>query len=149
MKSVLNIVFILVFIAIFGYRTFENQKFINQKFTDFKVFGFKDWDSKYISELKNKRILFWATWCTPCHIQIKLLEFISSEEELKNNYIYLSIGDRPKDIRKFLKNQNLTAPIYIDPSRMSYDYIPIKGTPTILEIDGEKIIDFSQGLSFF
>ena len=95
-------------------------------------------------------VIFWATWCAPCHLQLELMNKMISSDEAKKKIYAISIGEDSKTVKKFLKKNPLPFTFLLDPhNRLRKEY-SIKATPTVAYINKDKKIDyFSTGLSFY
>ena len=99
-----------------------------------------DFNSNYV-------VNFWATWCIPCKKELPDLRKMKIEnKDLK--VIIISIDKKPiKDQLNFLKKNKvneLTA--YFDQNMTFFKSLKLRGIPTTLLINQQKIIAKKEGI---
>ena len=99
-----------------------------------------DFNSNYV-------VNFWATWCIPCKKELPDLNKMKIEnKDLK--VIIISIDKKPiKDQLNFLKKNKvneLTA--YFDQNMTFFKSLRLKGIPTTLLINQQKIVAKKEGI---
>ena len=99
-----------------------------------------DFNSNYV-------VNFWATWCIPCKKELPELNKMKIEnKDLK--VIIISIDKKPiKDQLNFLKKNKvneLTA--YFDQNMTFFKSLKLRGIPTTLLINQQKIIAKKEGI---
>ena len=105
-----------------------------------KLINILDLNSKYV-------VNFWATWCIPCKKELPDLNKMKIEnKDLK--VIIISIDKKPiKDQLNFLKKNKvneLTA--YFDQNMTFFKSLRLKGIPTTLLINQQKIVAKKEGI---
>ena len=105
-----------------------------------KLTNILDFNSKYV-------VNFWATWCIPCKKELPDLNKMKIEnKDLK--VIIISIDKKPiKDQLNFLKKNKvneLTA--YFDQNMTFFKSLKLRGIPTTLLINQQKIIAKKEGI---
>ena len=105
-----------------------------------KLINILDFNSKYV-------VNFWATWCIPCKKELPDLNKMKVEnKDLK--VIIISIDKKPiKDQLNFLKKNKvneLTA--YFDQNMTFFKSLKLRGIPTTLLINQQKIIAKKEGI---
>jgi len=105
-----------------------------------KLINILDFNSKYV-------VNFWATWCIPCKKELPDLNKMKIEnKDLK--VIIISIDKKPiKDQLNFLKKNKvneLTA--YYDQNMTFFKSLKLRGIPTTLLINQQKIIAKKEGI---
>ena len=105
-----------------------------------KLINILDFNSNYV-------INFWATWCIPCKQELPDLNKMKIEnKDLK--VIIISIDKKPiKDQLNFLKKNKvneLTA--YFDQNMTFFKSLKLRGIPTTLLINQQKIIAKKEGI---
>ena len=105
-----------------------------------KLINILDFNSKYV-------VNFWATWCIPCKKELPDLNKMKIEnKDLK--VIIISIDKKPiKDQLNFLKKNKvneLTA--YFDQNMTFFKSLKLKGIPTTLLINQQKIVAKKEGI---
>lgn len=107
------------------------------QYQDFKVTSLTG-ETKSRSSLKGKVVLlnFWATWCPPCKQEIPTIEKLHNEMKGQNFEVFaVSVGESPDTVKKFVAQQKMTYPIYLDPQNLLSRTYASQGIPTTYLID--------------
>ena len=99
-----------------------------------------DFNSNYV-------VNFWATWCIPCKKELPDLNKMKIEnKDLK--VIIISIDKKPiKDQLNFLKKNKVNELIaYFDQNMTFFKSLRLRGIPTTLLINQQKIIAKKEGI---
>ena len=97
---------------------------------DFSLIGM-DEKIHTLKSLEGKFLLvnFWATWCSPCKIEMPTLEAIHKQmNNDKFTVIGIHVGPGPENINNYLKLNPVSFPIFIDMD-LEYDW-GVPGLPT-------------------
>ena len=148
-----SIKFLLIILLIFPFPSLSNSLFqkidlkLNKNIIlndenniEKKLINILDFNSKYV-------VNFWATWCIPCKKELPDLNKMKIEnKDLK--VIIISIDKKPiKDQLNFLKKNKvneLTA--YYDQNMTFFKSLKLRGIPTTLLINQQKIIAKKEGI---
>ncbi len=114
-------------------------------------FTLKDINNKKISlkSYKGKIVMlnFWATWCTPCRLEMPSMEKLY--RQFKNRgFVVLAVasGENMESVSQFIKEYNITFPALLDSNQEVTDYYKVWALPTTYFINPEgKIIGRVQG----
>ncbi len=89
-----------------------------------------------LKSLKNKTLFlnFWGTWCPPCRKEWPTIQAMYDSRKDKMNFALIAMQDQEENVRKFLKENNYTVPVYIVESPISESILP-KVFPTTFLID--------------
>jgi thiol-disulfide isomerase/thioredoxin len=96
-----------------------------------------------LSDLRGQPVFlnFWATWCSPCKIEMPAMEQLYKEAGPKLRI--LAVGQTPWETKEqlaaFAKQMGLTFPILYDAGAAAEAY-GVMGVPTSIFIDGDGII---------
>ncbi|MAR78063.1 MAG: hypothetical protein CMD43_03870 [Gammaproteobacteria bacterium] len=95
-----------------------------------------------LKSLEGKFLLvnFWATWCTPCKVEMPTLEAIHKYmDNDKFTVIGIHVGPGPENIKNYLDISPVTFPILIDMD-MEYNW-GVPGLPTtfLISPDGKML----------
>ena len=79
----------------------------------------------------------WATWCPPCKEEMPALESFYNKHK-KDGFIIVAIndGDPEADVLQFVKDYNLTFPVWLDPT-----YIATEQAFKTLNLPSSFVID--------
>ena len=148
-----SIKFLLIILLIFPFPSLSNSLFqkidlkLNKNIIlndenniEKKLINILDFNSNYV-------VNFWATWCIPCKKELPDLNKMKNEnKDLK--VIIISIDKKPiKDQLNFLKKNKvneLTA--YFDQNMTFFKSLRLKGIPTTLLINQQKIVAKKEGI---
>lgn len=81
---------------------------------------------------------FWGTWCPPCREEWPTIQKLYDAKKDKIDFVLIAMQDKEESIRKYLEQNQFTAPVYIAESPISQTLLP-KAFPTtyILSPSGE------------
>ena len=105
-----------------------------------KLINILDFNSKYV-------VNFWATWCIPCKKELPDLNKMKIEnKDLK--VIIISIDKKPiNDQLNFLKKNKVNElNAYFDQNMTFFKSLRLKGIPTTLLINQQKIVAKKEGI---
>ncbi len=140
--------FLIAFVYLFGERivyNFENEG------TSIETQAFFDLEgNKYFYPNNNEKnvIIFWASWCTPCKVEMDRLQRSITEGKIPAKKI-LAINpfESIEDIKKFNKIYNYQFKFLIQENNQMAKQLKVSNTPTIVFFDGLKIKKMSSGIS--
>ncbi|MFZ8814170.1 MAG: prolipoprotein diacylglyceryl transferase family protein [Thermus aquaticus] len=79
----------------------------------------------------------WATWCPPCRRELPMMVRVSRENP-DVHFVFVSQGEGPEAVRRFLEEQGLTAEwVLLDPETRLSQALGIQGLPTTFFFDRE------------
>ncbi|HMA61319.1 MAG TPA: TlpA disulfide reductase family protein [bacterium] len=101
-----------------------------------------------MADLKGELILinFFATWCNPCMQEMPRLEKEIWQEYQDDGLQVFCVGREhsAKELKKLVKDKNLTVPIVPDPEREIYSHFASKYIPRNIIIDQQGKIIFQE-----
>lgn len=100
-------------------------------------------ESWHLQELRGKIVLvnFWATWCPPCRKEMPDLQALFDKYK-GQGLIVLSISDEEAaKVAPFIKQQNITYPIVLDPGDKVHELYRVDGIPKsfVYNRDGQLV----------
>ena len=148
-----SIKFLLIILLIFPFPSLSNSLFqkIDLKLNKNIILNDENNIEKNLINIldvnSNYVVNFWATWCVPCKKELPDLNKMKIEnKDLK--VIIISIDKKPiKDQLNFLKKNKvneLTA--YFDQNMTFFKSLKLRGIPTTLLINQQKIIAKKEGI---
>ena len=102
-----------------------------------------------LKNFRNKNIFlnFWGTWCPPCRAEWPSIQALyESKKEKELNFVLIAMQDEEETVKKFLKENNYTVPVYIAQSPVSDKLLP-KAFPTTFLIDNKGQILYKEDAS--
>lgn len=153
-----NFLLILIFTWILALkipRIFSNWQSEGQKLLEIAVSVKKNGLPPPVDRIlpdSNQILIYWATWCGPCKIELERFQSAVNEGSLPPNNVWaLNIGESSELVERFMLKQkyNLQWAIIQEPSN-SYSSIKIEVTPTIVHWKkGGEIKWISSGVNPF
>jgi peroxiredoxin len=155
MKKYVLVLFLFLVISGCGKAEANNEINTKKKKTKEKVglaksmiapdFTLKDTEgnSHTLSEYRGKVVLvdFWATWCSPCIIEIP--HFVKLYNKYKERgFVILgaSLDNDEKRLKKFIKNQAMNYPVLVNVRKVSVLYA-VQAIPTCYLINKQGQIE--------
>lgn len=152
MKKFLNIIFYVVIAGLVILKApgiYENFKLQN---TVAQTNSLKRLSGEEISfPVQNQKmvVVFWATWCGPCKVELNRLNNMMAKGEIKSNQlIAINIQETKDEVNAFLEKNPLQFLIALDESGKISESYHVTGTPTVVFLDQDSKINWiTSGLS--
>jgi cytochrome c biogenesis protein CcmG/thiol:disulfide interchange protein DsbE len=151
-RRVINI----VFLAILAYALYlkapsilTHFKFQDQKAPNFSLTTMKGEKFTLGAQSKKVVLVFWATWCGPCEVELKRInEMIMKRKILPSDILAISIAESETVVRENITKNNYLFNIAIDKTGSISELYKVKATPTIIFIDQNQVINWmTAGMS--
>lgn len=100
--------------------------------------------STNLKNFRGKKVVFlnfWGTWCAPCRTEWPSIEQLYLEKKDDMDFVLIAMMDKEEDVRKFIKDNNYTAPVYIAESPINGKILPkVFPTTFLLDKDGRILL---------
>lgn len=88
---------------------------------------------------------FWATWCTPCHVQVEILKSIYPRARAAGvEFVAVAAGEPVEIVREFLAKSPYPYPSLLDPEEKLSTALQVLGLPTLVVVDRDGGIVWRQ-----
>lgn len=97
------------------------------------------------SDFRGRVVLFdfWATWCSPCHVQAEILKAVYGDfEDLGVEFVAVSVGEPESTVRSFVAKRPFPYPVLVDPADEVASRLGIFVLPTIMILDAEGRVSY-------
>jgi len=97
-----------------------------------------------IGDLKGKTVFihFWAAWCKECKKELPSIYALYKRKKDDPGFVFISVAWRedPVKTKKYLKEQNMDIPVYIDPDQRAARIFGVTGVPETYIINPEGVL---------
>jgi cytochrome c biogenesis protein CcmG/thiol:disulfide interchange protein DsbE len=94
----------------------------------------------------NSIVIFWASWCGPCKIEMQRLKTSVEEGKIRKGPIYaINAFETSAEVEVFISQNNFPF-IFLDAPLLN-SILKIKATPTVVFLSKNKVISSSSGMS--
>ncbi len=146
-----SIVYILVAFALYIKMPLILQNFKNQdkKSDDFTIKLLNGANFNLHSHPKKLVIVFWATWCGPCEVELNRINKLVKDKKIQSSDVLaISSNEDESIIREKVRRENYLFDIGIDSNGSVSNLYQVSATPTIVFIDENKVINWmTAGIS--
>ena len=121
----------------------------DQKAADFTVKTLNGEDFILSQQSKKIVLVFWATWCGPCEVELKRINEMIVEKKIFSNEVMAIVGQEDlKLIREKVVKEKYLFTVGIDADGSVAKKFEVSATPTIIFIDDKQIINWmTAGIS--
>lgn len=141
-------VFLIVFLTLHGERIINNFKSEGIEISSQNYQTIDGHTLNFPMDKKNTILLFWATWCTPCKIEMDRLKRSVEDGAIKGDSIYLLNPFEERSAMDIhLKKYPYPFIFLLDENQTVSRTLKITQTPTMLFLNGNKILRMSSGIS--
>jgi cytochrome c biogenesis protein CcmG/thiol:disulfide interchange protein DsbE len=152
MKNIFNFVFLalgafLLFLKAPDILT--HFKFQNQTAPAFSIQTTKGETVDLAHHGKKIAIIFWATWCGPCEVELKRINELVKENKISpSDVLAVDLQEDEKLVKEIILRRGYLFNVAIDKSRILTSLYKVRATPTVVFIDDKRIVNWmSTGMS--
>lgn len=152
MKKILNILFWVFILYVVGSKIPAVYSHFKQQNTPAPNITVETISGELISFPQSEKktiLIFWATWCGPCKVEMnRLSEMMKQGEIHSDQLVAINIQESKEDIMKFLNENSYPFVVALDPRGEIANQFKVEGTPTIVFLDERGYINWiTTGLS--
>lgn len=124
-------------------------KYQDKKAPDFTVKMMSGENFNLHTNPKQVVMVFWATWCGPCEIELKRINKMVMDRKIQpSDVLAISSNEEESIVREKMKRENYLFNIALDTNGSIANQFEVSATPTIVFVDKEKVITWmTAGLS--
>ncbi len=92
---------------------------------------------------------FWATWCSPCRVQARILDSLHDEYSADEvGFLAVSLGEDEETVRKFVDKNPFPYPVLYDEQDLVATGASVYALPTVMVVDRRGQVSYLRsGLS--
>lgn len=101
-------------------------------------------------DMTTKKVLvFWATWCPPCELELSRINELVKEKRISaESVLAISMNEEKQLVDRVVQERGYEFPIAYDLNGQIGQRLAVKGTPTVIFLNGDKTIHWATtGLS--
>lgn len=99
---------------------------------------------KIPSSSRKQVLVFWATWCGPCKIELGRINQLVQDGEISADQILaISVGESREVVDQHVRDRKYLFPIALDTASQAAEKYKISGTPTVLLVSEDKAIKWA------
>lgn len=151
-KKITNYLFIAVLAWVFYMRApavLNHFKFQDKVAPNFSVATLEGPEFNLNNNSKKLVIVFWATWCGPCEVELKRINTMITEKRiLPTDVLAISSQEDLQTVKLTVKKENYLFNVGIDADGSVSKKFNVSATPTIVFIDQKNSINWmTSGIS--
>ena len=101
-----------------------------------------------LSQLRGQPLLlnFWATWCSPCRMELPYIQAAFEERGEEMKFIGIDLGESEDEVRQFAYDSGISFIVVLDTNHEVGRAYNVRYIPTTFFIDGQGVIrDIKMG----
>ena len=88
---------------------------------------------------------FWATWCTPCVAQARILEPLHRDFADRGvEFVAINLGEDPRTVAEYVERTPFPYEVLLDPRDELSSRLGIYALPTVMIVDAAGELAFNQ-----
>lgn len=150
--KILNVLLTLAVLVLIAFKIpniYANFKRQGTMVPEFSVLTSHDIEFSYKDIARKKVLVFWATWCPPCELELSRINELVKEKRIPaESILAISIQEEKGLVDKTVKERGYLFPVGYDLDGQVSNMFAVEGTPTVVFINEDKTINWqSTGLS--
>ena len=98
-----------------------------------------------LSQFRGKKVIlnFWASWCTPCKVELPHFQTVWDKYSGGDEVMFLTVAgsqSEEEQIRSFISNGNYTFMVCLDPGEQAFNKYELTSIPRTYFIDKDGVI---------
>ncbi len=151
-KRVFNTIFFAIAVYALYLRAptiLTHFKHQDQKATEFTVKMLNGENFTLSQQSKKMVIVFWATWCGPCEIELKRInDMIAEKKILPSDIIAIASQEEERTVREKVMKEKYLFNVGLDADGVVAKNYEVSATPTIVFVDDKQVINWmTAGIS--
>lgn len=103
-----------------------------------------DGETLELDDFEEKQVVvleLWSTWCGPCVDALPIIERLEAKfADREVSFLAANLGDKPDDVRAFLKENDLSLSVALDPEDKLGDTLKANTVPMTAIIDQRGVV---------
>lgn len=110
----------------------------------FVVFNAEDAPQTLPLLQKKQIIIFWATWCKPCELELSRFNRAVADKEISaDSVVAVSVGEEPSAVFAEVRSRGYLFPVFADLASRSTQSLEVQATPQVYHVDVDRKVSYA------